>query len=160
MRKNDKLCKVCYSKPHHKYVYIFKFIFEKVKVYWLILSIFTARFSDFLQEYKGCIIVGIIMLAFVICWLPFFTLVLADTISQLVGSPIHYPEWLFELFIWLGYANSCTNPLIYTMINKDFRQAFRDILTCKCRSMGTRSRYGRYLQQVGNLSTRSNVSSS
>lgn len=34
----------------------------------------------------------------------------------------------FQAVTWLGYANSTANPIIYTILNKDFRTAFKKIL--------------------------------
>lgn len=35
------------------------------------------------------------------------------------------------VFFWLGYLNSALNPLIYALVSKDFRHAFKKIL-CRC----------------------------
>ena len=36
-----------------------------------------------------------------------------------------------NMFItWLGYLNSTLNPIIYTIFNPYFRQAFRNIIFC------------------------------
>ncbi|KAK3521033.1 hypothetical protein QTP86_007662 [Hemibagrus guttatus] len=40
------------------------------------------------------------------------------------------PKPVFTFFFWIGYCNSCLNPVIYTIFNKDFRRAFKRIL-CK-----------------------------
>ena len=37
----------------------------------------------------------------------------------------------FVMVTWLGYLNSCLNPIIYTSINRRFRASFRRILLCK-----------------------------
>ena len=39
---------------------------------------------------------------------------------------------VFQSFVWLGYANSALNPVIYTIFNVDFRRAFRRILHRPC----------------------------
>ena len=37
-----------------------------------------------------------------------------------------------SMFItWLGYFNSTLNPIIYTIFNPYFRQAFRNLLSCR-----------------------------
>ncbi len=69
---------------------------------------------------------GIIMSAFTLCWFPFFVLALA---RPFVSQPdLVIPRWLSSLFLWLGYANSFLNPVIYATTNKDFRLPFREIL--------------------------------
>ena len=43
------------------------------------------------------------------------------------------PEDVFKVIFWLGYCNSMMNPVIYGFSSKEFKRAFRNILTCKCR---------------------------
>lgn len=43
------------------------------------------------------------------------------------------PEDLFKVIFWLGYCNSMMNPVIYGFSSKEFKRAFRNILSCKCR---------------------------
>ncbi|PRD18377.1 UNVERIFIED_CONTAM: 5-hydroxytryptamine receptor 2A [Trichonephila clavipes] len=35
---------------------------------------------------------------------------------------------IFSIFLWLGYANSTLNPIIYTIFSPDFRSAFKKLL--------------------------------
>uniref|UniRef100_A0AC34F525 G-protein coupled receptors family 1 profile domain-containing protein n=1 Tax=Panagrolaimus sp. ES5 TaxID=591445 RepID=A0AC34F525_9BILA len=44
---------------------------------------------------------GVIMSVFIICWLPFFILALAQS-QRLI---IYTPKWLDTLTLWLGYSN-------------------------------------------------------
>jgi dopamine D2-like receptor len=34
----------------------------------------------------------------------------------------------FLLTTWLGYVNSCLNPLVYTIFNPEFRKAFKKLM--------------------------------
>jgi hypothetical protein len=46
-----------------------------------------------------------------------------------------YSSWMpgdtaFILTTWLGYINSCVNPLIYTIFNPEFRNDDSDLQIC------------------------------
>ncbi|KAG0692462.1 5-hydroxytryptamine receptor 1 [Chionoecetes opilio] len=73
------------------------------------------------KERKASTTLGIIMSAFIVCWLPFFVLALVRPFNT--PSPI--PSWVSSLFLWLGYTNSLLNPIIYATLNKDFRKPFQ-----------------------------------
>lgn len=81
------------------------------------------------RERKATKTLGIILGAYIVCWLPFFiyTLVVATCETCFI------PE-LFDFFTWLGYLNSLINPIIYTMSNEDFKKAFHKLLRFNCRS--------------------------
>lgn len=104
------------------------------------------RSSADLRERKASITLGVIMTAFTVCWLPFFILALLRPFSQSVYS---IPDWIVSLALWLGYANSTLNPIIYVTFHQDFRQAFRYLLCCQCSTMGTRLRQEAYQSQFG-----------
>ena len=38
---------------------------------------------------------------------------------------------LIGFITWLGYVNSTLNPIIYTIFNMDFREAFKRIISGK-----------------------------
>ena len=50
------------------------------------------------------------------------------------------PESVFIAFTWLGYLSSGVNPLVYTILNHDFQNAFRAIITCRYFSATSASR--------------------
>ncbi|KAL3983260.1 7 transmembrane receptor (rhodopsin family) protein [Acanthocheilonema viteae] len=60
---------------------------------------------------------------FLICWLPFF---IVNVIRSFLPTSISDVQ--FKVVTWLGYANSTANPIIYTILNRDFRIAFKKIL--------------------------------
>jgi len=69
--------------------------------------------------------------AFVALWLPFFCANLAYGACGGVGGLCNVPPRLFATFTWLGYMSSGVNPCIYTLLNRDFRAAFRHLLMCR-----------------------------
>ncbi|XP_016070024.1 PREDICTED: 5-hydroxytryptamine receptor 1D [Miniopterus natalensis] len=77
------------------------------------------------RERKATKTLGVILGAFVICWLPFFVVSLVLPICR--DSCWIHPA-LFDLFTWLGYLNSLINPVIYTVFNEDFRRAFQKVV--------------------------------
>ncbi|TNN10211.1 Octopamine receptor beta-2R [Schistosoma japonicum] len=79
------------------------------------------------HESKAARTLGIVMGAFLICWLPFF---LWYTITN-VCNYCSYPNSLHEIMYWIGYFNSTINPIIYAYYNRTFRQAFIKILECQ-----------------------------
>ncbi|XP_061098534.1 5-hydroxytryptamine receptor 1B-like [Conger conger] len=80
------------------------------------------------RERKATKTLGIILGAYIICWLPFFIYTLLVSICT---TCTFYPE-LFDIFTWLGYLNSLINPIIYTMSNDDFKKAFHKLLRFRC----------------------------
>ncbi|XP_061112098.1 5-hydroxytryptamine receptor 1B [Conger conger] len=80
------------------------------------------------RERKATKTLGIILGAYIVCWLPFFIYTLLVPICT---SCIFHPE-LFDFFTWLGYLNSLINPIIYTMSNEDFKKAFHKLLRFNC----------------------------
>ncbi|PAV76699.1 hypothetical protein WR25_22218 [Diploscapter pachys] len=83
------------------------------------------------NECKARKTLGVIMSAFIITWLPFFSLAI---LKSCFGVPVP----------------PCTlNPMIYCKYNKDYRMPFREMISCRCRTLQTvmrqhsfKSRYG------------------
>ncbi|KAI8423328.1 hypothetical protein MSG28_014345, partial [Choristoneura fumiferana] len=78
------------------------------------------------REHKAARTLGIIMGAFIICWLPFFLFYVVTALCL----TCKFPEVLTPIMFWTGYFNSVLNPLIYAYFNKDFRNAFKNTLAC------------------------------
>ncbi|KAM3861167.1 5-hydroxytryptamine receptor 1E [Diretmus argenteus] len=78
------------------------------------------------RERKAARILGLILGAFIICWLPFF---LKELLAGL--RVVHPSPRVSDLLTWLGYVNSLINPLLYTSFNDDFKLAFKKLLKRK-----------------------------
>ncbi|XP_045861698.1 5-hydroxytryptamine receptor 1B [Meles meles] len=81
------------------------------------------------RERKATKTLGIILGAFIVCWLPFFIISLVMPICK---DACWFHLAIFDFFTWLGYLNSLINPIIYTMSNEDFKQAFHKLIRFKC----------------------------
>ncbi|KAG5676331.1 hypothetical protein PVAND_006175 [Polypedilum vanderplanki] len=88
------------------------------------------------RERKAAKTLAIITGAFVVCWMPFFVIAL---ILPICGEECEVSPVIISLFLWLGYFNSTLNPILYTIFNQDFRNAFKRIL-CGRKSVRKRNR--------------------
>ncbi|XP_053158745.1 sphingosine 1-phosphate receptor 2 [Hemicordylus capensis] len=71
--------------------------------------------------------VTLVLGAFIICWLPAFTILLIDASCVRKSCPILYKAKYFFAFATL---NSAINPIIYTLRSKDMRKEFLRVLCC------------------------------
>ncbi|KAL4608848.1 5-hydroxytryptamine receptor 1F-like [Arapaima gigas] len=79
------------------------------------------------REKKAATMLGLILGAFILCWLPFFLKEVIVNICCTCSTSTEVANFL----TWLGYLNSLINPLIYTVFNEDFKKAFQKL--CECR---------------------------
>ncbi|XP_008836287.1 5-hydroxytryptamine receptor 2B [Nannospalax galili] len=84
------------------------------------------------NEQRASKVLGIVFFLFLLMWCPFFitniTLALCDSCNQTTL------KMLLEIFVWIGYISSGVNPLVYTLFNKTFREAFGRYITCNYRA--------------------------
>ena len=64
---------------------------------------------------------AVVIACFIVCWLPFFTLYIIRSICLCLSFDA------IEFFVWLGYSNSAINPLLYAILNRNFRLAFKNL---------------------------------
>ncbi|XP_010901114.1 alpha-2B adrenergic receptor [Esox lucius] len=79
------------------------------------------------REKRFTFVLAVVIGVFVVCWFPFF---FSYSLQAICPETCILPDPLFKFFFWIGYCNSCLNPVIYTIFNQDFRKAFKKIL-CK-----------------------------
>ncbi|KAM9741796.1 histamine receptor H2a isoform 2-T2 [Menidia menidia] len=91
----------------------------------LVSSVMTVA----LREHKATVTLAVVIGAFVVCWLPYFILFTILGLKE-HPDPSLVPEFPFVL--WLGYANSAINPILYGALNRDFRSAYTQLLGCRC----------------------------
>ncbi|XP_059098187.1 probable G-protein coupled receptor No18 [Tigriopus californicus] len=104
-KKQGRVCKLC-SAPNN-----------------LVTAAENSRLAILLQrEKRSVFIMTIIIFTFILCWMPAFSLYLVLAIFpqyvQLINTKLITMVW------WMAYSNSACNPIIYTIFNKDFNDAF------------------------------------
>ncbi|XP_042568141.1 5-hydroxytryptamine receptor 2B [Cyprinus carpio] len=87
------------------------------------------------NEQKASKVLGIVFMLFVVMWCPFFITNVTSVLCQGCNSKL--VERLLDIFQWVGYISSGINPLVYTLFNGTFRQAFRRYITCNYRRVKT-----------------------
>ncbi|XP_028588484.2 sphingosine 1-phosphate receptor 1 [Podarcis muralis] len=83
----------------------------------------------------------IVLSVFIICWAPLFILLLLDVRCKVRTCPVLLKA---EYFLVLAVLNSATNPIIYTLTNKEMRRAFVKIMSCcKCPTADSGTKFKR-----------------
>ncbi|CAD5125920.1 unnamed protein product [Dimorphilus gyrociliatus] len=75
-----------------------------------------------IKQKRAAIMLGIIILVFLLCWLPWTIVWPIMTFHE-----NWIPNWLYEWASWAAYINSGINPFVYVFSNRDFRMAFSRI---------------------------------
>ncbi|XP_061096122.1 5-hydroxytryptamine receptor 2B [Conger conger] len=88
------------------------------------------------NEQRASKVLGIVFLLFVVMWCPFF---ITNVTSALCGAGCdgRVVAQLMEVFVWVGYVSSGINPLVYTLFNRTFRDAFARYITCNYGAVAT-----------------------
>lgn len=75
------------------------------------------------NEWRITKMVLAIFLSFVMCYLPI-------TVAKIADKDVSYPSFHIIGYLLL-YLSSCINPIIYVIMNKQYRQAYKTVILCK-----------------------------
>ena len=95
--------------------------------------------KDFLRQYRKRVshqsrlarILLATVVTFLVCWAPFAF----DAFLLGVGYRKERPKDFQLIAHWMAFSNALCNPLIYSLLNKRFREAFKAIFTQVWRKM-------------------------
>ncbi|KAF7491743.1 Histamine H1 receptor [Sarcoptes scabiei] len=75
------------------------------------------------QEKKAARQLGVILGAFILCWMPYVVVYVVTAYCTYCISLTGH-----QITIWLGYFNSFLNPFLYALCNENFKYAFKKML--------------------------------
>ena len=75
----------------------------------------------------------IVVVVFVVCWLPRHVYQMHESVSLSLGGPgaIWDPYILIYICYWLSQANSSINPWLYIGLNGKMKAAFKNMIRCR-----------------------------
>ncbi|KAK2558409.1 Octopamine receptor beta-1R [Acropora cervicornis] len=117
---------LCFATPvlgmSFAYIMIFRVSRTQAKKLTLRIGEKTKKFC-LPKELKAAKTLGVVIGGFLLCWFPFFLLNMSYALCSACGIPVK----AVLLAKGLHFSNSVLNPIIYGLMNKQFKTAFRHL---------------------------------
>jgi len=144
LQKRNSRCEETWSELHSRVYTLFIFIFQYVIPLSIISLVYIKIAIQLRRNRKNLTrahrvqdrdvakvvrMMVVVVLIFAVCLLP-------NHVLWLLSDFEHFPEAGRKVFVWgeiLIYANSCTNPIVYSICIEEFRLAFKAYITKCCR---------------------------
>ena len=108
------------------FVLIFKSISNRGKVNRSIIS--RSHFSRQAVLERRCLILFAFMATiFLVCWLPWFILMLLYKVKEVYGTEMKGMKIPTQVFVLVRYTTSIINPVLYTFFRRDFTAALKSL---------------------------------
>lgn len=105
------------------------------------------------KEHKATVMIAIVVGTFCICWFPH-----SVGVFCLLDPNCNLNDSFFVVTTWLAMLNSAMNSLIYGLMNRSFRRAFKSVLFCE-RYVGNADLVTNILQERSDRKSYGNVTS-
>ncbi|XP_078680132.1 neuropeptide FF receptor 2-like [Branchiostoma floridae x Branchiostoma belcheri] len=70
----------------------------------------------------------VVVILFTVCWMPYHVVLFVTEFGDLSGEQENAVlVYAYPIVRWLGYCNSCMNPIVYGYCNKNFRKGFKNV---------------------------------
>ncbi|KAM9067497.1 B2 bradykinin receptor [Sarcophilus harrisii] len=105
--------------------------FCSVKIIHVLRNNEMQQFKGKQTEKKAAILVLVVLLLFIICWLPFQVSTLMDTFYRLKVisdcQTVNILNVFTQIGTYIGYSNSFLNPLVYIFVGKRFQKKSKEV---------------------------------
>ena len=78
------------------------------------------------KEHKATVMIAIVVGTFCVCWFPH-----SVGVFCILAPNCHWNDSFYVATTWLAMLNSAMNSLIYGLMNRSFRRAFKSVLFCE-----------------------------
>lgn len=89
------------------------------------------RFNSVNKERKATVLVLAVLLAFLLCWVPFHLVTILDILMRievLSGCALENAlDICNQIFTYLALSNSVLNPILYVIVGKNFRKKVKEL---------------------------------
>lgn len=111
-------------------------LFCYFKAYWRVRAHFAEILNSslareasgsFADEARITRMLFVTLIAFLVCWTP----VICTDVYEALSGPRSLPRQVYFWQVVLLASNSAVNPIIYGLMRRELRMAYKDILTCK-----------------------------